>query len=67
MGVWRLHKTNSQIECRQTNCHAHQKGATRIAADIMGFDFTGIEIDKDYYEAALDRFNRHKQQLVMEF
>lgn len=23
--------------------------------------------DKDYYEAALDRFNRHKQQQVMEF
>jgi len=42
-------------------------GSSAIAADIMGFDFTGIEIDKDYYEAALDRFNRHKQQLVMEF
>ena len=42
-------------------------GSSAIAADIMGFDFTGYEIDKDYYEAALDRFNRHKQQLVMEF
>jgi site-specific DNA-methyltransferase (adenine-specific) len=42
-------------------------GSSAIAADIMGFDFTGIEIDKDYYEAALDRFNRHKQQQVMEF
>ena len=42
-------------------------GSSAIAADIMGFDFTGIEIDKDYYEAALDRFNRHKQQIVMEF
>jgi site-specific DNA-methyltransferase (adenine-specific) len=42
-------------------------GSSAIAADIMGFDFTGLEIDKDYYEAALDRFNRHKQQLVMEF
>jgi DNA modification methylase len=38
-----------------------------MATLIMGFDFTGIEIDKDYYEAALDRFNRHKQQIVMEF
>lgn len=42
-------------------------GSSAIAADIMGFDFVGIEIDKDYYEAALDRFNRHKQQIVMEF
>ena len=42
-------------------------GSSAIAADIMGFDFTGYEIDKDYYEAALDRFNRHKQQGVMEF
>jgi site-specific DNA-methyltransferase (adenine-specific) len=38
-----------------------------IACDIMGFDCTIYEIDKDYYEAALDRFNRHKQQTVMEF
>lgn len=42
-------------------------GSSAIAADIMGFDFVGYEIDKDYYEAALDRFNRHKQQCVLEF
>jgi len=42
-------------------------GSSAIAADIMGLDFTGYEIDKDYYEAALDRFNRHKQQCVLEF
>jgi site-specific DNA-methyltransferase (adenine-specific) len=42
-------------------------GSSAIAADIMGYDFTGYEIDKDYYEAALDRFNRHKQQTVLEF
>ena len=41
-------------------------GSSAIAADIMGFDFVGLEIDKDYYEAALDRFNRHKQQLTLE-
>jgi site-specific DNA-methyltransferase (adenine-specific) len=41
--------------------------SSAIACDIMGFDATIFEIDKDYYEAALDRFNRHKQQLVMEF
>jgi site-specific DNA-methyltransferase (adenine-specific) len=42
-------------------------GSSAIAADIMGFDFVGLEIDKDYFEAALDRFNRHKQQQVMVF
>ncbi len=42
-------------------------GSSAIAADIMGYDFVGYEIDRDYYEAALDRFNRHKQQTVLEF
>jgi site-specific DNA-methyltransferase (adenine-specific) len=42
-------------------------GSSAIAADIMGFDFVGYEIDKEYYEAALDRFTRHKQQCVLEF
>ena len=37
-----------------------------IACDIMGFDAEIYEIDKDYYEAAVDRFNRHKQQTVLE-
>jgi len=41
-------------------------GSSAIACDIMGFDFVGIEIDADYYKAALDRFNRHKQQLTLE-
>jgi len=36
-----------------------------IACDIMGFDVTIYEIDKDYYDAAVDRFNRHKQQLTL--
>lgn len=42
-------------------------GSSAIAAYNMGFDFTGYEIDADYYQAAVDRFNRHKQQTVMEF
>jgi site-specific DNA-methyltransferase (adenine-specific) len=42
-------------------------GSSAIAADIMGYDFVGYEIDKDYYKAALDRFTRHKQQTVLEF
>lgn len=41
--------------------------SSAIACDIMGFDADIYEIDKDYYEAAVDRFSRHKQQQVMEF
>jgi len=37
-----------------------------IACDIMGFDCDIYEIDEDYYKAAVDRFNRHKQQLTLE-
>ena len=38
-----------------------------IACDIMGFDATIYEIDEDYYRAACERFERHKQQTVLEF
>jgi site-specific DNA-methyltransferase (adenine-specific) len=41
-------------------------GSSAIAADIMGFDFCGYEIDIDYYNAAVERFNRHKQQLTLD-
>ena len=38
-----------------------------IACDIMGFDAVIYEIDADYYKAAMERFERHKQQTVLEF
>ena len=37
-------------------------GSSAIAAYQMGFDFTGYEIDKDYFEAAKDRIERHMKQ-----
>lgn len=40
-------------------------GSSRIAAHDMGFDFTGFEIDKDYFEAAEKRFQQHISQLIM--
>jgi site-specific DNA-methyltransferase (adenine-specific) len=40
-------------------------GSIAIACHDMGFDLEGYELDKDYFEAALDRFNKHKQQLRM--
>lgn len=38
-------------------------GSSRIAAHEMGFDFTGFEIDKDYFEAQQKRFQQYKSQL----
>jgi site-specific DNA-methyltransferase (adenine-specific) len=37
-------------------------GSSAIAAHNLGFDFVGTELDRDYYEAALKRFNAHKAQ-----
>ena len=31
----------------------------------MGFDFVGIEIDKEYFEKQEQRFKEHKQQLSL--
>ncbi len=37
-------------------------GSSRIAAHDMGFDFTGYEIDKDYFDAQEKRFQNHIKQ-----
>jgi site-specific DNA-methyltransferase (adenine-specific) len=37
-------------------------GSSRIAAHDMGFDFTGYEVDKDYFDAQEKRFKHHIQQ-----
>ena len=37
-------------------------GSSRIAAHDMGFDFTGYEIDKDYFDAQEKRFANHIKQ-----
>jgi site-specific DNA-methyltransferase (adenine-specific) len=40
-------------------------GSSRIAAFDMGYDFTGYELDKDYFDAAEKRFQNHKAQLKL--
>jgi site-specific DNA-methyltransferase (adenine-specific) len=40
-------------------------GSSRISANKAGFDFTGFEIDKDYYEAQEKRFKDFVSQLRM--
>lgn len=37
-------------------------GSSAIAAHYFGCDFVGMEIDEDYYKAAVDRFNRETAQ-----
>lgn len=38
-------------------------GSIAIACHDLGFDLVGCEIDKDYYDAAVKRFENHKKQL----
>jgi site-specific DNA-methyltransferase (adenine-specific) len=38
-------------------------GSIAIACHNLGYDLTGYEIDKDYYEAAKKRIEQHKQQI----
>jgi site-specific DNA-methyltransferase (adenine-specific) len=40
-------------------------GSIAIACYDMGFDLTGYEIDQDYYNAAVKRFENHKKQLTL--
>jgi site-specific DNA-methyltransferase (adenine-specific) len=36
-----------------------------IAAHYFGCDFVGIEIDEDYYKAAVERFNNETRQEML--
>ena len=40
-------------------------GSSRIAADRAGLDFTGFELDKEYFEAQERRFKQYKAQLTL--
>lgn len=37
-------------------------GSIAIACHNLGYELTGCELDKDYYEAAMKRIEQHKQQ-----
>lgn len=39
--------------------------SSRIAAYNLGYDFTGIELDQEYFEASCKRFDNHKKQLTL--
>jgi len=37
-------------------------GSSAIAAHNLGFDFTGVELDQDYFKAAIARLENHQKQ-----
>jgi site-specific DNA-methyltransferase (adenine-specific) len=41
-------------------------GSSAIAAHYFGCDFVGIELDPDYYAAAVKRFNAETSQIALE-
>lgn len=40
-------------------------GSSRIAAYDMGFEFTGFELDEEYFKASEKRFKQHIDQLTL--
>lgn len=40
-------------------------GSSAIAAHYFGCDFVGMEIDKDYYDAAVKRFDNETKQVAL--
>jgi site-specific DNA-methyltransferase (adenine-specific) len=40
-------------------------GSSAIAAHYFGVDFVGCELDKDYYQSAMKRFDRETAQVDM--
>jgi len=40
-------------------------GSSRIACYDGGFDFVGCELDKDYFDASVKRFENYKLQLKL--
>lgn len=40
-------------------------GSIALACHNLKFDLTACELDKDYFDAAMKRINKHKQQLRM--
>jgi site-specific DNA-methyltransferase (adenine-specific) len=41
--------------------------SSRIAAHKAGLDFTGYELDKEYFVAQEKRFSQYRSQLTMKF
>ena len=74
---WKIHPTQKPIKLYEWLLTNYAKpgqrildthlgsGSSAIAAHYFGCDFVGCEIDQDYYEAALKRFEMETAQLAM--
>ncbi len=73
----RIHPTQKPVRLYRWLLHNYAKpgdrildthlgsGSSAIAAHQMGFDFVGMEIDKDYYDAACKRFKEQTMQQTL--
>ncbi len=71
----KIHPTQKPVELYQwllrNNAEPSQRildthlgsGSSAIAAHYFGCDFVGMEIDKDYYDASCERFDRETRQM----
>ena len=71
---YRIHPTQKPMRLYQWILETYSKpgerildthlgsGSSAIAAHYFGCDFVGCEIDKDYYDAAVNRFNNETAQ-----
>jgi len=60
---WEILGSTSRYKILDTHLGS---GSSRIAADKEGFDFTGIEIDREYFDLSEKRFKQYKSQLRIE-
>lgn len=56
--------TNTQKGDKILDTHLGS-GSIAIACHNLKFDLTACELDKDYYDAAIKRFENHKKQLTI--
>lgn len=42
-------------------------GSIAIACHDFGYELTGIELDKDYFDKAVERIREHQRQLTFDF
>ena len=71
----RIHPTQKPVELYEFLLNTYAKegdkildthlgsGSIAIACHNLGFDLTACELDKEYFEAAIQRINQHKAQI----
>jgi len=74
---YRIHPTQKPVALYKWLLHNYAKegdkildthlgsGSIAIACHDYGFDLVGCEIDKDYFDAAMKRYDNHKSQIKL--